>query len=299
MNVLVMPNVDKKHAVECVCAVARRLRDLGAQAALDSRYQQSIPPDVPVRYGDFEDLLRGCDCVIAIGGDGTILHSTKHAAVLAKPVLGINLGRLGFMAGLEYNELDLLGRLLTREATADRRMMLEIIHRTQTKTTCYLALNDAVVSKGSLSRIIDLDVLCCGKTVGSYRADGIIVSTPTGSTAYALSAGGPMIEPSLDSIAMTPICPHSLVARTVIFSGDKTLQIRPRFDGPEDDREIFITIDGEQAIPLGPNDELTIQKSQVSATLLNLNGREFYEIINQKFLGRSYAISQNQEVDRS
>ena len=123
MNVLVMPNVDKKHAVECVCAVARRLRDLGAQAALDSRYQQAIPPDVPVRYGDFEDLLRGCDCVIAIGGDGTILHSAKHAAVLAKPVLGINLGRLGFMAGLEYNELDLLGRLLTREATADRRMI--------------------------------------------------------------------------------------------------------------------------------------------------------------------------------
>lgn len=296
MNVLLMPNTDKKDAVACVRDVAKTLKRLGAEVTLDVRYQKLIPKEAPITYGAFYDLIRRCDCVIAIGGDGTILHSAKHAAMLGKPVLGINLGRLGFMAGLESNELDKLSRLFTKEVRLDRRMMLEAIHRTADKTTCYPALNDVVVSKGSLSRIIDLDVLCYGKKVGSYRADGIIVSTPTGSTAYALSAGGPMVEPSLDSIAMTPICPHSLVARTVLFTADKTLSIKPHFDNRDTGQEIFITIDGEQAIPLRPGDDLTIRKNEIWATLMNLTDREFYEIINRKFLGRSLPVSGSQEV---
>lgn len=282
-----MPNLDKPNAVACTQKVISRLIELEIIPTMDNRYQPYFL-ETEVEFADFYAAIYSTDVIIAIGGDGTIIHSAKHAVSYDKPLLGINVGRLGFMAGLEMSELHLLNRLVEEEYTIENRMMLKCLHYTKETVNEYLALNDVVISNGALSRIIDIEVLCNDNNVASYRADGVIFSTPTGSTAYALSAGGPIVEPVINSISMTPICPHSLVARTVIFSDDKVLMAR----SSEDNRHpIYITVDGDQGAKLEETDFVEIMKSPQTVKLINLNQKQFYEVINQKFKLHSKELS--------
>ena len=283
MKILLIPNIDKPHAIQYTERTVEILSQLGITITMSDRLEPHFS-DRPIQFGEFFALLHGCDLVIAIGGDGTIIHCAKHAVEVGRPLLGINAGRLGFMAGLEFDELHKLSRLLTGEYTIDRRMMLRARHITPEGETSYLALNDVVVSRGSLSRIVDLSVTCNDRPVDAYRADGIILATPTGSTAYSLSAGGPMVEPSLDSISLTPICPHSLFARTILFAADRRLSIRA--DVAENE-EVYITVDGQHGVPLRRQDELVIEKSDTAVELIDMNDRPFYEIIHHKLLGRT------------
>lgn len=283
MKAFIMPNLDKPNAHICTERVVKKLDEFNVQSMMDLRYKNSFEIET-IAYADFYSAIYEADIVIAIGGDGTIIHSAKHAVEYDKPLLGINVGRLGFMAGLEMSEIPLLKKLVKKDYQIEKRMLIECLHYSGENINKYLALNDVVISNGALSRIIDLDVMCLSKTVTSYRADGIIFSTPTGSTAYALSAGGPIVEPNLNIISMTPICPHSLVARTIIFSSDKVLSVC----GSKSNRHpIYITVDGEQGAKLEKDDRVDIKQSNRYVKLICLNNKSFYEVISQKFNIRS------------
>ena len=177
-------------------------------------------------------------------------------------------------------ELDLLSGLVSGGCREENRMMLDCTHYADGVRSQYLALNDVVVSNGAVSRMIDLDIECAGRHAMYYRADGIILSTPTGSTAYSLSAGGPVMEPSLNCICLTPICPHSLLSRPVIFSGDETITVK---QGTLNRNAVYLTIDGDQGARLNHGDWLSIRRSEKRLRLITLKQTGFYEILSNKF----------------
>lgn len=279
MRVFLMPNLYRKNADVCTKQIVQKLTEYKIESMMDNRYQQHFP-NLSIEFTDFYSGIAQAEVVIAIGGDGTIIHSAKHAVAYDKPLLGINVGRLGFLAGLEMYELSLLKNLVDKNYEIENRMLLKCLHYTGESINEYLALNDIVISNGAISKIIDLDVFCEKKPIISYRADGVIFSTPTGSTAYALSAGGPIVESSLNSICMTPICPHSLMARPIIFSDEKVITVKA---SELNLHPIYITVDGEQGVKLEQDDKLEVMKSRKPVQLINLNAKSFYEVLNQKF----------------
>ena len=213
MKIAVVPNLTKESAQACTDEALRVLAGCGCETVLKT----DLFTSQGVYQERVEDSLLSCDLFIAIGGDGTIIHTAKLAASLGKPILGINAGTLGFTAGLERHELGLLPRLVQGEYREERRRMLSVELESQKGASqSFYALNDAVLS-GEPAKIIDYQMVL-GSRSYRYRADGFIVATPTGSTAYSLSAGGPVIEPSMDCLVYTPICPHSLFDRSILFS---------------------------------------------------------------------------------
>lgn len=280
MKILLMPNMDKPNARECSKQVIKRLCELEIEVLVCDRYANSLAGE-NVMFLEFFKALDDCDILITVGGDGTILHSTKHAVEVNKPLLGINVGRLGFMAGLEEFELSSLSRLKSGDFTVQERMLLSCIHyRQDGEITIYTALNDLVVSNGALSRMIELEVSCGGKPLTSTRADGLIFSTPTGSTAYALSAGGPVISPVVNCISLTPICPHSLFNRTVIFKDTDILTVRC---AKGNRHTVYLTADGEDGAILNEGEYVEVKRSEKKAKLISLSDKSFYEILGDKF----------------
>lgn len=281
MKALLIPNFEKENSAATVFKICETLLTVDIIPLMSDKYSADFN-FAGCRFMPFFTALSESDFIIAVGGDGTIIHSAKHAADADKPILGINLGRLGFLASIEPDELGLLENIVGGKFTYDKRMMLEITHYHSGKADKYTAFNDAAVTKGTLSRIIDLNLSCNHGAVGSYRADGLIFSTPSGGTAYSLSAGGPIVDPSIESIIMTPICPHSLFDRSIIFSSDKELEMTSK----SGNSEIFVTVDGEKVFKFEQDDRLTVKKSDEFVRLMNINKREFYDVINRKFLNR-------------
>lgn len=228
-----------------------------------------------------KEELKDCDMVIAVGGDGTIIHKAKLAAELNKPVLGVNAGTLGFTAGMERNEFSLLPRLLTGDFREERRFMLNTtLYTKNNRISTHCALNDAVVS-GESTSIINY-VMALGENKGSScRADGFIVATPTGSTAYSLSAGGPVIQPDMSCLIYTPVAAHSLFSRSVIFGGDTRLTVTL----PQNRRRVFLTVDGEPPIPLHAGDKMVFSRSKISARFVRLGKKNFYDVLSRKIAG--------------
>lgn len=276
MQVAVIPNRKASGVCAALPRVCRALEGLGARVLL---------PKDTTRFPSEEtdEIIRNCDVTVALGGDGTIIHTAKRAAICGRPVLGINCGRLGFMAGLEGDELDQLNALIQQDYTVERRMLLDIRLESKGTVTRYSALNEAVVSRGALSRMIELEVQNQGERVSLYQADGVIVATPTGSTAYSLSAGGPVIDPALRGLLLTPICPHSLHSRSYIFHEDAELSILPH---AMSDSQVFLTVDGEQAVPVGPEDRVILSRAQAEACLIKIKSQSFYDVLNRKLMDR-------------
>ena len=233
-------------------------------------------------YKDNTDLSE-FDFAVAFGGDGTILHAAKMLAPYNKGVLGINGGHLGYTAGLEVDELDLLSGLHSVHYKIDKRMMFEItVNSDESK---YYCINDAVISKGALSKIIDISVMAGGNAIIHTCSDGVIVSTPTGSTAYSLSAGGPILDPSINSILITPICPHSFFSRPVVLSEDEIIKVRVNNRGGA---EAYLTSDGETSIKISENDVITIKKAEcITANLIRIKDESFMNILHNKLFERS------------
>ena len=280
MKALLIPNFSKQNAGQCLKSLISQLIVIGIRPVMDCNYKKQL--NTYISNCDFIPMKHAvgeCDFIISIGGDGTIIHSAKLAAEAGKPILGVNLGRLGFLSGIEVNQLDSLKNLSTGQYVSEKRMMLNITHISNNNKTNYTAFNDMVVSRGSNAQIIDIDILCDGHKFGSYRADGVILSTPSGATAYSMSAGGPIVDPLIESILLTPICAHSLFARTVIFSADSELKIKAQFRD-----SAFLNIDGEKCINLASSDEILVSKSDVYVNLIKLNDKRFYDIINEKFM---------------
>lgn len=286
MKIAILPNLNKKDAHAYTVKLIKRLIELNSSIVLYSKYKGYFNFEEISFYDDFFELINICDIIIVIGGDGSIIHAAKHAAVAQKPILGINLGRVGFVAGLEPNELDKLSDLVSGNFEIEKRMMLEVSVKASTddKEQKIFALNDAVISRGALSRIIDLEVICNDSKISQYRSDGIIISTPTGSTAYSLSAGGPVLEPQMRCILLTPICSHTLFSRSIVFCDKTKLSIAAKEHS--DLSEIHLSIDGETSVKLYEDFNVSIRPSDIEVRFINLKGKDFYKILNEKLSER-------------
>jgi NAD+ kinase len=228
--------------------------------------------------------LGQADLLIVLGGDGTLLGAAKLVADQGPPILGINTGHLGFLTEIEdCEDLEPIGPILAGEYQLERRMMLEaavlrdgaIVHQ-------QLGLNEAVISRGVLPQLLQLEVSVDGAPIAQYPADGIIVSTPTGSTAYALSAGGPILAPDLNLLLLTPICSHTLGARSVVIGGDEVITIDATTRG-----EVLLTVDGMNPFPLAPGDRVLVRRSERSANLVRRHSYRFYDLVREKFSTRT------------
>lgn len=290
MTIFIIPNLDKSNTLTCI----KRLRELLPRGEHSFLFQEIYHSQLG-EYGDtFSDdlayLLSEAETVIAVGGDGTIIHAAKLAAEAQKPILGINSGYLGFTAGLELDDLGKVTKLTEGDFPIEKRMLLDVTvtdSSGNTKLKCH-AMNDAVISRGTWAKIIDLCVTENGRQALNYRVDGLIVSTPTGSTAYALSAGGPAISPGISCLEITPICPHALTSRTIIFSDDSqiSISIGGRHEGTAcstAENEVYLTVDGEISCRIEPDDKVSVNKSSVYAYFISLNELSFSEILNAKF----------------
>lgn len=276
MKIALVPNLTKKEAMACTEETASILKTHGCTVVLK---KDLFDANGACRETDDGDELSSCDLFIAVGGDGTIIHTAKLAASHDKPILGINAGRLGFTAGLERNELFLLPNLLRGEYREERRLMVAVRVISGETRRDYQALNDAVVS-GAPAKIMEYR-MAMGENQGyRCRADGFIVASPTGSTAYSLSAGGPVIQPDMECLVYTPICPHSLFNRSVIFGGGTRLSV----SFPKASSGLFLTVDGEEPLKLLPGDRLEFRRSQRSARFLKLGRKDFYDVLNEKII---------------
>jgi len=277
-SIAVMPNLTKKDAYETSLHAIEILSDTGMQILMECSLSRLYQNDNIVFFGSEFTMLKSCDMVLTIGGDGTIIHAAREAAPLDKPLLGINTGRLGFVAELEPNELDMLRRIAEGNYTIEKRMMLKVTHKNRE----YYAMNDAVISRGSLSRLIDIDVSLAEEKghICSYRADGLIVSTPTGSSAYSLAAGGPVVEPAMKCIVMTPVCSHSLFARPVIFSHKSQLAVSASCD---DNTQVYLTLDGAKTLTIARSDVIYMTSSKIETKFIKLKDKTFYKVLSDKF----------------
>lgn len=233
------------------------------------------------RYLPLEALYAEADIVIVLGGDGSILEAARRAATRGTPILGINFGRLGYMAELEAGELDALHRLFTGDYTLEHRMMLRVDLLGcggELKSFCY-ALNDAVVSNGSVARVIDLELRENGEAVTTYRADGLIIATPTGSTAYSMSAGGAIVDPTVPCFCVTPICPHSFAARPLIFPDRSVLEIR---NICAREKMLYLTVDGKMSFELLRGQTVRVTRSKPETKLIRFRKSGFYRVLCQK-----------------
>lgn len=282
-KIAIIPNLTKYGAFETAVSATELLQQNGAQVCMAENVHSVFGDGKIVYKMDHQSLAEYCDAIITVGGDGTIIHASKHASLAKKPLLGINMGRLGFVAGLEPNELFELKRLITGDYTTERRQMLRVTYRSGENSKTFFALNDAVISRGSLSKMTDLDIYLDKSYICHYRADGIIVSTPTGSSAYALSAGGPVIEPTMNCTLLTPICSHSLFSRPILFNSDSRIIVSPSNEG---DSEVYLSIDGENPIRLLQHDLVEIVSADIYTELLVLKDTTFYKVLNDKFTER-------------
>jgi NAD+ kinase len=237
-----------------------------------------LPKDL--HFHSLDRALPDADVIICFGGDGTILHMAKAATRYDIPILGVNIGTVGFMAELENTELFELTALATGDYTVDHRMMLDVtVQRERDIIFHELCLNDTVVTKGAVARIVHLSVSCDGVEAMECGGDGIIVATPTGSTAYSLSAGGPIVEPEAHSILITPICAHDMMSRCIVASDKRTITLELTRNAR---RNAFLSVDGGKALKLNMGDIATIKKSHRETKLIRLKKRSFYDVVNSK-----------------
>ncbi|MDR3207773.1 MAG: NAD(+)/NADH kinase [Oscillospiraceae bacterium] len=279
-KIVLWPNPARDVGCRVSMEVAALCREAGVEAALPDTLADALPEEgrTRVRILPLEEALKDADCLLALGGDGTILHLAKQAAQRQLPLLGINLGRLGFLAELEVSELPLLREVLAGRFTRDLRMMLDVsICRGETVLHTDLALNDAVLTGDDRGRFLSVRVLSDGQPILSFPGDGVIVSTPTGSTAYSLSAGGPIVEPEAESIAVTPICAHLPGAKAVVLAAGRTVSLWAN------DKPAVLVVDGRPGLPLAPGAEVRVRRSDRRVTLLRVKPHSFYEALDRKF----------------
>ena len=228
-----------------------------------------------------EESYKSVDAIIVLGGDGTILESARRAAPFGVPVMGLNLGRLGYMAELEMSELDQIARIVSGDYKLERRSMLniELLNANGETRKSEYALNDAVLSNGTISRVVDLELYEGGSKIANYRADGMIIATPTGSTAYSLAAGGAIVDPRLACFCVTPICPHSLLSRPLIFPDSACLEIK---NVCHREKTLFLTVDGRVNYELVCGEIIRITRSPLNTSFIRLKEESFYEKLRQK-----------------
>jgi len=227
-----------------------------------------------------DDLFAISDCILVLGGDGTLLNTARVVAGKNIPLLGINLGQLGFLTELEVDKIIYgLEELKAGHFHIEERIMLEsYVYRDGKEVGNFHALNDIVITKGAFARMIEVAAYVDNEFLTNYPADGLIIASPTGSTAYSLSAGGPIVSPDLDIIIITPVCPHTLYARPVVISHDQSVKVILL----SNTGEVMLTVDGQDGLPLKVKDEIIVKKSSLTTKLIKLRNRSFYDILREK-----------------
>ena len=288
MKIVLSPNPYRDRGLRSAQSAQRILENAGAQTAICLPFEldQGSRLDLPagVALGHLGEELDDADVLVCFGGDGTILHAAHEANARNIPILGVNLGSIGFMAELEHGELSLLSRLASGRFGIERRMMLDVSVRREGR--CVFdqhALNDAVLTKGAVARVLDLEVTGDRVTISSFSGDGLVVATPTGSTAYSMAAGGPIVEPTAENIIIAPICAHSLHAKPFVLGAARTVGARL---APGSKKTAYLSVDGGRAFRVQPGDWVECRRSRQTTQLVKLTGRSFYERINQK-LGKA------------
>jgi len=272
-----LPNPEKDPGLNCSKKICEKLVSLGLDVLTLQDF--TILSD-KITIVDKDTLYKIVEGIVAVGGDGTMLRVAHDAAVYDIPVLGINFGKVGYMAELEYNELNLLSCLINDKFTLDRRTMLDVkVERDGKIVYSSIALNDAVVSKGIITRLVDIDVCSKGDYITSYSADGVIVSTSTGSTGYSISVGGPVMEPSSKGVVVTPIAPHCLVNKAIVFDGDSDITLTVN---NITNKDAYLTIDGFEILRLEEGDKVISTRSERQTTLIRIKNINFYKILNSK-----------------
>lgn len=288
MKVVLTPNPYRDHGLKAALTAERILKDCGAEVSvclpfdLDENSRAPIPTDIHLK--PLIDELDTADILVCFGGDGTILHAARDASPRGIPVLGINMGSVGFMAELEQHELSLLTRLVEKKYHLERRMMLDVsVRREGKKVFQETALNDAVIVKGAVARMLDLEVTGDRVAISTFSGDGVVIATPTGSTAYCMAAGGPIVEPTSENTIMAPICAHSLHAKPFVLDSRRTVGVRI---APGSRKTAYLSVDGGRSFKIQPGDWVECRKSNQQTQLIRLTGRTFYEQINKK-LGKA------------
>ena len=287
MKVFLITKRGSTAASDCAVRAAEELISRGVAVVTAREYAMSIR-NLPAAVECLDTAgaaFSACDAVVAIGGDGTIFHAAADAVGFNKPVLGINAGNLGFLAQLEGDDVARLAELAAGDYDIERCFVIEaqVFHRHSGKHIRMHAVNDIVISKTDFGHVSHIEVRCRGDLVGQYRADGIIFATPTGSTAYSLSAGGPIVDPAAKCILMTPLASHSLVSRTIIFGKDKELTVTVPAGSGE---SLCLTVDGRAIDAVGEDAVVTIRRSEYQTQFIRLHGYSFYRILNEKMKHR-------------
>ena len=282
MTVYISPNPGKSSARELALRAAQILRTHGASVLMEQKWKQDCNI-AGVEYLPFEACMEQTDVILTIGGDGTILHVANLTLNYHKPILGINLGRCGFLATCEVDELEAkLSAVAEGQYNLDPRMLLYVQVLGDDDWEGH-ALNDVVVTKGRLQQAIDFSVYCDDILVEHFRGDGVIVATPTGSTAYSLAAGGPILDSQTKGIVVTPLCPHSLATPPMVFAQERKLNICV---GQVADDEVFISCDGDSGYPLRAGATAMVRLSDQNVQLITFSRADQFQAIDQKLRSR-------------
>lgn len=279
----IVPNYNKEPAMKLVNELAEFLLKKECKVVLTYKIAEMTGlNDLGVtKY----ELYSKSDFIIVLGGDGTLLDTGRKAAKFGTPLLGINMGTMGFLATADGSEAETaIEKVLNGEYKIEKRLMLEseIISDTDNPKQ-YIAVNDVCISRGVFTKITEYNIYVNEEYLATFRADGIIISTPTGSTAYNLSAGGPVLKPDIACMVITPICPHSLHSRSIVVSADDTVRIEASFGSNGD---IIMSMDGQTSVILNNCDIINVRKSANSINIIKTNTRSFYEILRKKLISK-------------
>lgn len=279
-NYILIPNTTKNISEDSINAIIGRVHKAGGEVYV-YHDELAFKPAERVAYINSEADKNNCQAAIVLGGDGSIIEATHRLMQYQIPIIGINFGHVGFLSELEINETDLLEKLFSGEYYLDERLMLdaEVTDSDGKIKGKFTVLNDLVLTNGPVARLIKFDVWCDDIKIETCRADGMIISTPTGSTAYSLSAGGPVLEPSLEGICLTPICPHTLNSRPVIFRADSIIRLT---NIQNNNSSVYFNSDGRDVIRIESGDSIEIHRSEYKTKLIRMKNSGFLGVLQRK-----------------
>lgn len=276
----VVANWKRKDAIDAAAACLKLIKERGQRYILEER--TAVWGNIPGDRIGLEEIGQQCDLVISFGGDGTLLGVGRHVAPNEVPILAVNMGGLGFLAELQFEQLpDAIDAILNDKFLVESRMMLSarLVKGDGTAIEGFYATNDVVVGPRNFSRIVTVEATIDDERLFRYRGDGLICAAPTGSTAYSMSAGGPIVDPRIDLLMFTPICAHSLTVRPLIVPANLEVGVSVSSRGKED---MVMTIDGQASYPIVPDDRVFVTKAKRRLRLIRLDEKDFYMLLREK-----------------
>lgn len=280
MNVCIIPNLTRKKALGVTKEICSVLDECGIGYSFDKSLRDALPDVKNAAFLPEEEALENCDTVISVGGDGSVLRAAKTAVKYGKRILGVNAGKLAYLCDINADELHLLSKLAEGEYSIREHMLLKAEKYTGgTLVSSEICVNDIAFGRGAEIGLTELHITANGKPIADYLADGVILATPTGSTAYSMSAGGPIVEPTLEAVLLTPVCPHSLFFRPYIFGADTEFEITPVKDAP---RKVYFSCDGCRSARLEKNSVVKVNKAEEKIKFLSIKSDNFIDVLNKK-----------------